>query len=481
MPEGRIPGTAELLRELGDRATDSAFERGFYARDMADVPGAVMGLVARPVPDLVVRPVSTGEVARIVRWAAATGTPVVPRGGGSTAYGNAVPFRGGVVLDMNGFRGLGKVDPERGTAWVAPGTAWLDLDRDLRRRGLAVCSYPSSAPTATVGGWLAMGGLGIGSLRHGPLAGLVEAAEVVLADGWVVRVTGRSEPPLGWFAGSEGTLGVVTGVRLRVRRVPEAEGHHLVEAPDPAPLVALARDLAERAGDALFNLHLSGPGYNRLVSDRAAATLAVDLEGPAGAVSAAGDLVRRLSSRHGAALLPEPAARGEWGARFRSLRVKRVLPGLLGAELLLPLGGLPAYLERCRSLGRRHRTGMASYAHVVSRDRALVVTLYPADGRRSARYLMDLSLLKGLYDAGIDLGGAPYGVGLWNTPHVARARGAGELRELRRRKALLDPGGLLNPGKVYGPPLLLGPVVFPAAMGLLSGLRRLAVALGGAR
>ncbi len=481
MPERRIPGAAGLLRELGDRATDSAFERGFYARDMAHVPGPVLGLLARPVPDLVARPVSTQEVARIVRWAAATGTPVVPRGGGSTAYGNAVPYRGGVVLDMNAFRGLGEVDRERLTAWVAPGTPWLDLDRDLRRRGLAVCTYPSSAPSATVGGWFAMGGLGIGSLRHGPLAGLVEAADVVLADGRVHRATPRSDPPLTWFAGSEGTLGVVTGLRLRVREAPEAGGHLLVEAPDPAALVPLARDLAARAGDALFNLHLSDPAYNRLVSARPAATLAVDLEGPAGAVSRAGELVGRLASRHGAALLPEEAAREEWEARFRSLRVKRAIPGLLGAELLLPLERLPEYLERCRSLGRRHRVEMASYAHVVSPDRALAMTLYPTDEGRPARYLLDLSLLKALYDAGIDLGGAPYAVGLWNTPHAARARKAPEARELRRRKALLDPGGVLNPGKVYGPPLLLGPVIFPAAMGLLSGLRRLAAGLGGGR
>ena len=476
----QIPGAEGLLRELGDRATDSAFERGFYARDMAHVPGPVLGLVARPVPDLVVRPVSPQEVSRVVRWAAATGTPVVARGGGSTAYGNAVPFRGGVVLDMNGLRGLGDVDREGKTAWVAPGTTWLDLDRELRRQGLAVCSYPSSAPSATVGGWFAMGGLGIGSLRHGPLAALVEEAEVVLADGRVHLATRRSDPPLGWFAGSEGTLGVVTGLRLRVREAPGAADHHLVEARDPAPLVGLARDLAEQAGEALFNLHLSDAAYNRLASGRAAATLAVDLEGPAGAVRRAGDIVARLAARQGAALLPGQAAREEWEARFRSLRVKRRIPGLLGAELLLPLGRLPAFLERCRSLGRRHRIEVASYAHVVSGDRALVMTLYPTDERRAGRYLLDLSLLKALYDAGIGLGGAPYAVGLWNTPHAARARDPGELRELRRRKALLDPGDILNPGKVYGPPLLLGPVVFPAAMGLLGGLRRLAAALGGA-
>ena len=105
------------------------------------------------------------------------------RAAATTAYWNAVPMRGGLVLDLNGMRGLVSLDEATLDATVLPGTRWEELDRVLRRRGVTLLSYPTSAPAATVGGWISMEGHGIGSLKHGGVAEQVTGLEVVLADG----------------------------------------------------------------------------------------------------------------------------------------------------------------------------------------------------------------------------------------------------------------------------------------------------------
>ncbi|MBI5446144.1 MAG: FAD-binding oxidoreductase [Deltaproteobacteria bacterium] len=476
----------ELMEEFGPRATDSAFEREFYARDLAYVPDFLLNLLARPVPDAVVRPVTAEEVSSVLRWAAREDVPVTARGGGSTAYGNAVPARGGIVLDLNGLQGVREIDPAAGRAWVAAGTTWLELDRELGRHGLAICAYPSSAPSATVGGWISMGGLGIGSLRYGPVESLLEELEVVLPDGRILRATGETEPPLGWFCGAEGTLGVVTGARLRLRARPEAEGHCLAEGGSLAQLAELAASLVAELGPVLFNLHANTGAYNRWLAaaghgGSGKPTLSVDFDGSRVEVERAEVAVRALAGRAGGALLSPDEAREEWEGRFESLRVKRERPALLGAEMRLPLGRFSSYAEGCDALARRQKLEIATYGHVVSPAEVVAMSLYPTDERRTARYLLDTSLLRELYGLGARLGGAPYAIGLWNTPYLGNAWSPQELAEKRRRKARLDPKGLLNPGKYYAAPLLLSPALFSVGMRVFSSVRRLAPSSGGRR
>ena len=225
LPRTRLPSASEIYADLaallGDRFTADPFERGFYTRDLAPVPSILARLMGRTLPDAVVRPANAGEVAAVLRHATRHRLPVTPRAAASTVYWNAVPVRGGILLDLNGMRGVVDVDEAGLTARVLPATRWDELARVLRRQGLDLLSYPTSAPSATVGGWLSMQGHGIGSLRHGGLAEQVRGLEVVLPDGRLIEVGRDTEPPISWFAGAEGTLGVVTRIDLAVRRRPE--------------------------------------------------------------------------------------------------------------------------------------------------------------------------------------------------------------------------------------------------------------------
>ena len=148
-------------------------------------------------------------------FAAANAIPVVPRGRGTAGYGGAVPSHGGLVLDLTRMTGLVAVDAATLTATVCAGAVWKDLEAALKERGLALRLYPTSAPSSTVGGWLAQGGAGIGSHACGWFRENVVAARVVGGDGRVRVVEGCD---LEGIADAEGTTGIITEVTLRVRR-----------------------------------------------------------------------------------------------------------------------------------------------------------------------------------------------------------------------------------------------------------------------
>lgn len=472
MPESAVrvlpPDTS-----LGERLTTDLFERRFYAEDMAPVPALLVRPFFRTLPDAVALPRTTAEVAEAMRGAFEAGMPVVPRGAASTALFNAVPLRGGLVLDLNALAGVVAVDEARRRATVRAGTRWLDLERALAPHGLAVKSYPSSAVAATVGGWLSTQGRGLGSLAHGPLLEQVVRAEVVLPDGRVAQLTAASEPPLAWFAGAEGTLGVLTEIELAVRPLPPKNALHLRAFADPAGLQAGLLTLA-RAEPRPFALSFSDGAYARLLEAGGfpppppGLLLLASYQGEAGQVARG---QRQLAALSGDELESELALE-EWHARLYHLRAKRGGPSLLAAELWLPVETLAGYLHAVEALSGRARTPIGTYGQAVSPEQLLVMSVYPCDARRTLDYTLALGLTGQLYRLGGRFGGRPYGVGLWNTPYLSQIFSRPELQTLRARKRALDPAGRLNPGKLYRAPFPLWPPLFKPATAVLAAAHR---------
>lgn len=467
--------TVDRLKQMyGDRAATDLFERGFYERDLAPVPNFLVKPIADTLPDIVIRPKSTEEVAAIVKTAAVQKIPVTTRAGGSTVYFNTVCTRKGIVLDMNGMDGLLAIDKENNIVRVEAGLTWWKLERALNRVGLATCSYPSSAQAATVGGWLVMMGYGLGSLKYGSVLEQIISAQVVLPDGSVRELNATSEPPISWFAASEGTLGIVTEVGLKVRPQPEHEWHGLAEFENAEQMQCFIES-AVTLGNKPFNLHFSDPGCNSLrhrlgmASPQAAAayTVAFDADGTeAETIAACQDYERCLQKADGGDLGEE--AGHEWQHRFFSLVLKREGPSLLGAEIWLPIYNLADYLSDVADFEIQKSLGLKSYGHIVTPKHAMVMTMFNADERDTIGYLQGLALVKKLHDIGARHGGIPYGIGLWNTPYLKRCQSPEELAELKKRKKMLDLYNIMNPGKRYEPPLLLKPALFGLGMDLLA-------------
>jgi FAD/FMN-containing dehydrogenase len=472
----RFPQMAELL---GSRFTESAFERSFYRRDLAVVPAYLGRLLGQTLPDAVARPESVDEVAGLVRMAVAEHLPVVPRAAATTTYWNSVPVRGGLVLDLTGMSAISEVDVVTPAVTVGPGVRWMELERALEGRGYATLAYPTSAPSATVGGWLSMEGYGIGSLAHGPVAQHVLRVQAVLPDGQVVDTSSDQGFNPALFAGAEGTLGVITEITLRVRPRPEREAHFLLACPD---LAAVQGVIATLSGGQPrpFYMHFATASYQAQMAAAGFApphpghTLAVSYQGTAGEIEAALLLVAATVAKWGGQCLDESLAAKEWDERFMALRLKRAGPSVLGAEAWLPAGRIAAYEAGVARMAMSQRISVATYGTIVAPGWATVMSLYPCDETRPVDYLLALSLTRQLYQIAFRHGGRPYGVGLWNTSYLRRTSSPGELAELRQRKAGLDPSNLMNPGKRYAPPLLLHPAIFAPGMATLALLRRVA-------
>jgi glycolate oxidase len=468
----------KLQAMFGDRATVDRFEREFYERDVAPVPDFLVLFFGNTLPDIVIRPQTTDEVASIVKIAADGQIPLTPRAGGSTAFFNSVCMNKGILLDLNGLTEILQIDAEKHIVRIQAGITWWALESELNRHGLAIRSYPSSARSATVGGWLAMLGYGIGSLKYGPLIEQVLSARIVLPDGQVRELTRTSDPPLTWIAASEGTLGIITEVELQVCPRPESEWHGLAAFSDAAN-AQLFIEKAVKLADKPFNLHFSDPGCNAerhragLGSENSirSFTVAFDADGTAAETERAAREFRDCLQATGGWDLGEEEAQHEWEHRFFSFVLKREGPSMIGAEIWLPIKGLAAYLDSVARYDLDTGLGLISYSHVETTDHLMVMTAYHTDERDRAGFLQGLAFTKKLQDLGEKYGGVPYGVGLWNTPYLNRLHSQAELDELRKRKVRLDPCNIMNPGKLYKAPFLLNPVFFGLGMEVLAATR----------
>ena len=359
------------------------------------------------------------------------------------------------------------------------GTVWTEFERALEEQGLAPMAVPSSAPASTVGGWLCTMGHGIGSLKYGPFVEQVRSLEVVLADGSVRRLTRETDPPLEWFVSSEGTLGVVTEVELTVRRA-AAMRHALVACPDVRAVHELVSLLTARSplpyAVEFDDRHVLGAldalGFSP-VGWRGSDLVRIDWEGPAEDLAAAETILdEAVAAVVGASRLPAEVADGEWRERYRMLRVKRGGPSVLAAELLIPLSGLEGYVRDVQALARRQNTTLMTYGHLASTRAVVVMTMYYADETRLVDYLLDLGLVKKLHDVGAAHGGVPYGLGLWNTPHLRSRLAPVPPAESLRRKRELDAAGIMNPGKGVARLALMNPAALRSGMEALAALRR---------
>jgi glycolate oxidase len=471
----------QIKQRFGDRATDSPFECGFYTRDMAPVPEFLVNPLFDTLPDLIVRPADAEEAAEILRLAFANHVPVTPRAGASTVYFNSVPVRGGIVMDLNLIKGVVGLDESGMTVTVKAGTTWHELDEYLNARGFALKSFPSSAPVASIGGWFSMMGYGIGSIKYGSLLSQTKAAEVVLPTGEIRRLTRETDPPLDWFAAAEGTLGVITRLELEIRQLTPMK-HFLIAFPD-AGKMGRALEAVIHAPVIPYNVHFADDRFALAMQalgfppvDAAPAhTLGIDYEGSGEELEMAQDVVASLAGADPAIHLSSAAiAEREWADKFNVLRLKRGGPSVLGSEIWLPVKALSGYLSDIHNMAGRHGLDLISYGHVVTPDRATVMTMFHTDETKTVAYILDLSLVKKIHDVGRRHGGCPYGVGLWNTPYLGRMFTPPRLNELRRRKRLLDSRGIMNPGKVYRSTALLNPFTFAAGMELLAAVRRVA-------
>ncbi|HOR01463.1 MAG TPA: FAD-binding and (Fe-S)-binding domain-containing protein [Anaerolineae bacterium] len=454
----------QALRELESlcpgRVTADPIERRLYSHDVGVMPRLVRPLVGPALADVVVQPRSEEEVIALVRWAAAHHVPLTPRAKATSGYGGAIPVRGGIVADLSRLHGVLQLDREAETVTVRPSTVWQDLEQELAKDGLALRLYPSSAPSSTVAGWLAQGGVGYGSFEHGVFRENVVSARLLLPSGEVRTISGDE---LDLVSEAEGITGLILTVTLRLRRLsePVVWGAQFQSAADLA--AALQEVVAQKLP--LWSVSFTNPRMVALKNQlppktehghpaaeprpRLPEAHLVLFVAPAERRAEVETGLRALIAAHKGSPLADELAQHKWQARFAIMHVKRLGPSLVPAEVTLPLDGLAATLEGIERTIRQPFVAEGMLARAAGGYEATLLGFIPHDERKLAYNLafgLSLSVLK----IAKAHGGRAYSTGLYFKGEATRVLGAERLARLAAFKAEADPQGVMNPGKVLG-------------------------------
>jgi len=463
------------LREIvGERVTTSHFERWFYTSDLIPVPNWVKSLF-KTMPIAVVKPKTALEIGAILSYCSHNQIPVVPRGGGSSGLFGAVPKKGGIVLDLLELSQVIEVDKEKELVTTEAGITWWELDRKLRKEGMTLRSYPSSARSATVGGWIMGSGLGIGSLKYAPVFEQLTSAEVALSNGTVRQYT--KGQGLEWFFESEGILGIVTKVSLRVRRLRGSTSHHLIYFGDVKNLIDLLTNLANTSPypyaievfDHNYLALLKASGYEVTDFGSNSGVALVTYDGDRGEVDEGRRVVEKLTEQFNGEAWE--GAEEEWKQRFNMLRIRRAVPTVIPSSVRVPLTSLNQFYSGLDKLKKRP---IGLLGHVVSNSECMLMPMLVSNERKVIEYTFALNTPREISNLALSLGGKPGGgLGVWNAPYKDKILSKQKAEEIKERKRELDPEGILNPGMWLDPPLLFRPSVYQSAMAVTSKLDRI--------
>ena len=415
-------------------------------------------------PDAVVFPESTDEVARVLAFADRERVPVVPFGAATSLEGHVIPVHGGISLDLGRLNRIVAVEPADLVAVVQPGVTRLALNERLGREGLQFPVDPGA--DATLGGMAATNASGTTTVRYGGMRAHLLALEVVLAGGRVIRTGSRArKSSAGYdvtslFVGSEGTLGVITELTLRVHGIPEHAVAIRIAFPDVDAACRAAVALVG-AGVSVTRLELldadtlravnayKGTGYEE------SASLFVELAGSEEGVAGDLEATREFAELEGATELQaerDPTARSRlWEARHHVLfALVAASPGKehLSTDVCVPVSHLPDAVRHARDEIERQQLAGTVVAHAGDGNYHVLFMLDPADPSELERArALNAAIVAWALDHGGTCTGE-HGIGLGKIGYLEREHG--DLLPLMRGvKALLDPNGIMNPGKIF--------------------------------
>jgi glycolate oxidase len=426
----------------------------------------------RTRPDLVVLPASTAEVVGIVRVARETGVPLVPRGSGTGLSGGARPTEGCAVVSLSRMRRILEVDLANGWVRVEPGVINLDVTKAVTGAGMYYAPDPSSQSVCSIGGNVAENSGGAHCLKYGFTTNHVLAAKVVLSDGSVVELGGPAADAPGYdllaaLVGSEGLVGIVTEVTLKLLRKPEITRTFFATFPStdeagaavsgiiaagilPAAIEMMDR-LAIEAAKAATGLDWPDVG----------AALLMDADGPRAEVEHVSARAIEIARAAGALEIRVPRDEAErqlmWkGRKSAFAAVGRISPSYMVEDGVIPRSEIARVLREIERMAQEVGLRVANVFHAGDGNLHPLV-LY--DGRNPGEEERASKLGGDILRLCIRSGGSitgEHGVGAEKAAYMAEQFTQEDLETMARVRCAFDGLALMNPGKVFPTPRLCG-------------------------
>ncbi len=441
-----------------DAVIESENERRPYESD---------GLTAyHALPLLVVLPSTTEEVSRILAYCDRNALKVVPRGAGTSLSGGALPLADGIIVGLSKFNRILEIDYDNRCAVVQPGVTNLGITNAVQHAGFYYAPDPSSQIACSIGGNVAENSGGVHCLKYGLTTNNVLGVEMVLMDGTVLRLGGKHLDSggydlLGVMVGSEGLLGVVTEVTVRLLRKPTMARAMLIGFPSNESAGACVAAIIG-AGIVPGGMEMMDKPAIRAVEDfvhagyplDVEALLIVELDGPPAEVDHLIARVEQIAKQSGSLNLRVSTSEEErlvfWAGRKAAFpAVGRISPDYYCVDPTIPRGRLPEVLKYMATLSTKYGLRVANVFHAGDGNLHPLI-LYdanqPGELERTEQFGADI--MRYCVEVGGCLSGE-HGIGIEKRDLMGMAFSETELEQQQRLKCAFDPQGLLNPGKMF--------------------------------
>jgi len=448
----------EIISIVGkENVRTSIEERKCYSYD---------GRVDGAVPDLIVLPASAEEVSRILVMANTYCFSVIPRGAGSGLTGGSVPINGGVIISFTRMDRILEIDTENLITVVEPGVITFLLQQEVAKKGLFYPPDPSSYKYSTVGGNVAECAGGPNSLKYGVTRDYVLGLEVVLPTGEIMNTGVRTmKGVVGYdltrlFVGSEGTLGVVTKIVLKLVPLPETRATMLAlfkeveEAAKTVSAIVAARvvpstiEFMDKA-----SIKCSEQASPMGIPEEVGGLLLIEVDGIQESVMAEAEKIRKIVLAHNALrcdLTQNPAEADRlWAARRTvSQATYNLNPVKVAEDVVVPRSEIPTLIRALERMGKKFGIPILSFGH--AGDGNFHVSMMIRDTKEDREKAE--KAVEELFAETIRLGGTlsgEHGIGLSKAPYLGMELSELTISTMKKIKQLFDPNNILNPGKIF--------------------------------
>jgi glycolate oxidase len=417
-------------------------------------------------PDVVVLPSNADQIAAILKMANENNIPVTPRGGGTNVSGGSVPIQGGIVLCTTRMERILDINRTNLNATVEPGVILQDFQTALAKEGLFFPPDPQSFAGCTIGGVVAENSGGPSCLKYGVTKQYVLGLEVVLADGRIMKLGGLTpKNRTGYelmmlFTGSEGTLGVITKITLRLLPAPQAEQTIVAVFGDVAVAGETVTEII--GGDVLpskveFVDNWTFAKFRGLLPDNildsSQVILLIQVDGLPETVAAETRQVVEISRRRATEVRvaqDKVEAARYWQARQSHFSdISSRAHTIINEDVSVPRDKIADFIKLSQASARRHNIPISFAGHVGDGNFHPVVL---TDSRDKEHYGRALKCVDEIIEIALSLGGVlsgEHGIGLEKQRFLKKAMDPTAIEIMKKIKEVLDPRHILNPGKIW--------------------------------